>query len=225
MNDDFAILPPDEAIDVSLFDESDPTSLVNLAWPTLSQQLKEWPKDKLHFFMRPEAELRDAAKPDPTLNLVRVRFWEEHLFAVRRKKRMLQMEVLRGVAPREYWGHHVVHNLSRIAFVCTPPIKYVTRVGGLLEMGLERFGKILMNDSEDPKVWAIQLKIVEFLHPIVKGPVTQKLQIDQRVLTQNIDTTTDIRQIDQSLHQVQRQLKKAEVVMIDVPKERETNEV
>ena len=219
-------LEPEILGDVSLFDESDPKSMVNIVWEGLAHILRHWPKDELYLWNREERTIRKTAKADTTLSLLRVRFWEEYHVAHRKNKKMVMIDTTRGLVVREYWQSCLYTDRTKLVYVLTPPLRYRVRLEGLLDLALEQLGDILSKDTEDPKLIALKVKIAEFIHPLVKGTVTQKLQIDQRVLTQNIDST-DISQIDNRLTEVNKRISAAtsrDMIQIEAPKEKETVE-
>lgn len=210
MSDDESFLP-EAAQDISIFDKEDPAAIVNMVWPTLRDALLNWKDEDNYLWAMHGSELIKVLRPDATLSLIRIRFWEEVHFALRRNKRVYLQAVTRGVVTRDYWGQVIQPSPRAIVYVLTPPIGYKVRAQALLDVWMQRMGEILSDPSEDQRTRQLQFKIGEFILPIVKGPVVQKLQIDQRVLTQNVDAA-DLSQIDSSLKGVTKQLKEVERV-------------
>lgn len=214
---------PDIETTYNLLQESDPSSVVNLVWPELRSLILSKKETFKQFFSLSELTLRKRCKPDPTLSMLRVRFWGEYDRAVSVGETGLNKKnLIAGICSEVVWDNRIMRNELSIAYILTPPPQYEARMGAMHNLALDEMGTILampVEDSEgkvDHKLMALKLKIFEMVDQRLKGAVTQRVQIDQRVVTQTLPSeildATDVRLIDASLQRVQAQIEEVKAL-------------
>jgi hypothetical protein len=223
---DFAPPNPEEQApesDIPLFDKSEPRALINIIWVDMVEIMERLEKSHPHLFELSEKKLSNLAKPESSHLMLRLRFWAEYDRAQLSGKKMQQWAVTSGVCTREMWSRNVCREPERLAFILTPPPRYITKMESLLYMGLDQIEEILalpIKNEEtgkvDSRLIAEKVKIFQLLDLRVKGAVVQKIamhsQIDQRITSANDPFANlplnDLEALDSSIQSVKREIER-----------------
>lgn len=201
---------PDEDTDLadySLFDESNPRSLVNIVPKEVREALRRIPRKVM---LQSEGELKRAVRPSPTLNYLRLNFWLEYNRAQELRKTMNMTNVVKGVTHKDYLYQYVLIDPMMTAWVATPPTDYALVQQDILFSGLEKMRKALkiplvtikekldeegkvVSRTKSPNVAAIAeaRKITEWLADRVQGTLIQRVAIKQQTQTLGSDQSLD----------------------------------
>lgn len=173
---------------VSIFDRSNPRSLINIVWEELRDALNAIETNNPELLDLTERQFEKKISPDPTVCRLRLRFWDEYARAQDRGKRMFKEEICRNVCSGDYWVRHISKNLELIAYIIIPPAGYATTMEELLYKGLDRMREVLdlpfrdeKTNRVDTRLIAEVVKIVQILDQRVKGAIIQKVAIQQRI--------------------------------------------
>jgi hypothetical protein len=209
-----------------IFDASDPRSLVNIVWKDFRDVLKRTVNAYPELFTLSEARLQQKAKPEPQHRMMRMRFWQEYDIAQQANRTMRASDVTRGICIPEYWSRNVNTNPELLAYIITPPPRYITRMETMLDLALDNLLEILelpvKNEKTgfiDSKLIANKVKVFELLDLRVKGAIMQKVAIHQRIdqHTQITEGTSlekmdlnDLQAIESSIQQVKKQIERTQ---------------
>lgn len=219
--------------EIPLFDKNEPRSLINIIWGEMVSILERLEKSHAELFKISEQKLRRMVDPDPEDNMLRISFWAEYDRAQRGGGKMMSGAVTRGVCTRDYWLHNVLKQPLKLAFIVTPPPRYLKKMETLLFIGLDELEEILRTpiskktrdkngkeyETVNTSLVASKIKIFEMLDLRVKGAVVQKLaihsRVDQRTQIENVDplsniNTSDLKSLEAGLNRVKAQISRAQ---------------
>jgi len=192
--------PVENVVDLlenSIFDETDPKSLINL----LSNSSKfrnalmavKWPRGQ--WFFQSEKQLRKWAQPSETDERLRISFWDEYAFATRNNRKMNLNRAFHGLVSQEYLEYKLFPDDKKMVFMVTMPENYMLTARHLLNIGMDRFKEILtlpLTDDKgkpDTRVINAIIKVTEIVDQRVKGAVVQRMLVDQRSMNLNVNAT------------------------------------
>lgn len=237
MTESFSEIPETEHA-VSLFDESEPRSLVNIIWTHFRPVIERTAKSHPELFDISEARLKKKAKPEPQHTMLRLRFWQEYDIAQNGGRKMMLKDVTRGICSMEFWSRQVCTTPELVAYIITPPPSYLTKMQSMLDISLDGMTEILelpIKDERgkvDTRLIAEKVKIFQLLDLRVKGAIMQKVAIHQRI-DQRTQITggkedplskmdlNDLESLEANIQRVKKQIDRVqsrEMILLDKPK-------
>lgn len=199
---------PDYAL--TMFDKSEPRALINIVWKEFSEILDRAKFIMPDLFKLSERDIKRKTKPDPILDMLRLRFWQEYDRAQLVDQQMRQVDIIRGLCSKEYWYEKICKDPEKLTWILLPLAGYITRMESSLITAQDEIEDILrlpirqtLHDKHgkkyeviDSSLIANKIKIWQALDIRVKGAVVQKLavhqKIDQHVTTSENYQTKDL---------------------------------
>lgn len=205
-------LPEDlSELDLDLKDRDNPHSLVNMLPNKVGDALMSIPNEILTMT---DHKLKKLGNIGITENRLRHAFWLEYGNAHAGKRQMRIANVHNGVCRKEYWYHIVVKDVYKMAYIFSPPNSYKVTMSELVEMSVESLREVLetphleevpvMNNRGEPildrdgqpmfykkinsAIASAKIKVADLVMNRVYGAATQKIKIDQRVMSTNMPT-------------------------------------
>ena len=193
-----------EIPELSIIDESNPRSIINLVPKKLKEAIKELYSKHPEYLEMNERDLRFLLKPDERTETVRLCFWEEYhraqLKGTRMEIRNFIDPVMAPVVFYKYW----TRDLGKVAWMLTPIASHMMSLKASLDRGRDTVGKILRMEIFDqygnikPKEAQIFLKVYELVENRVLGSVVNKIAIDQKMqITENRMAENTEKKVDQ----------------------------
>ena len=189
-----------------LYEGDNPDSLVNRL-PHRLVPIFERVRQKLpRTLLAEEPDVRRYCTPNERDDRVRLSFWDEYNASTSIGKRMSLASIITGCVSWESWVTTYEPNDKRMLWIFTPPASYVHLMRQILHRGTERLLEIMnlpmINDEGkvDAKVANLVLRAWQLADMRVKGAVTQKVQIEQKSMNLNLNTT------DNAVHQLRQQV-------------------
>lgn len=176
---------PPVAQEISLLEESNERSVVNLVPPTVGKAIRDHVFEREELFNIDEKELykilrNDSKSPSPTDNRLRLKFWDEYDRVQAHGCNSMNMSnVLSGICSREFFYHNYLQRVEKVAWLLCPPTGYMVKAEEALEFGIEQLRDLLeqphvLGGKVDTKLGELKAKIVMMLDTRVKGAVIQK---------------------------------------------------
>jgi hypothetical protein len=187
----------------SIFDESNPMSVVNMVPPMVAEAIRKIPQQCAYVTHATEGQIKAYCKPDERDERLRLAFWDEYNYATSVSAPMRINYVIRGLCSGEVFYNYYLSEPKKLAWVLTPPKFYSQGMKYILHLGLDRLteimqAKVVDDDGKlDVRAAATILKAFQLVDLRVKGAIMQKVQIDQRTLNMNADVHAE------QLHQLQ----------------------
>lgn len=190
------------ATEISVSDEQNPRSVVNLVPPSVSERLKQHVFEHPELFDKDEHTLHKYLRaqertPSPLDNRLRLKWWMEYdRVQARGEAQMNMVNVLAGLCSRELFYGHYLKNPNKCAWLLCPPTGYMVKAEEALEFGLEQLRDILdlphVNYGKvDTKLADLKLKIVALLDTRVQGAIVQKnVNVNLGAQAKGIDNAT-----------------------------------
>lgn len=212
---DQRLVDPEAPSDLSIFDVSNPNSLVNIAPKAIQEMLPKIPNSYLGMW---DCELKKKCEPTPVDHRLRITFWDEYNRAQALGKQMQQNRIYAGVCSREYWDRHVVSDYRKVAWLINPPADYMIAMREILHLGVNKLREILdleiknSRGQPDARVVAEILKAFHMVDQRVRGSVVQRVAINQKNLNLNVDAGKSeapqqtLEEIDAELEKLKSQL-------------------
>lgn len=182
---------------VDLWDRADSRSLLNLLPLQVQSAMLEAGKSKPQWFGLDERTLFKTLKtegfmPTQTDNFLRTKFWLEYELAQEERRKMNISQVYAGVCVRQYFYGVFLERPDKMAWLCTPPMNYETKLEEALAFGMDRMRDFLEMDpmvggKPNIKLMELQAKITAMLDMRKKGAYTQK--IEQKNMNLNVSTS------------------------------------
>lgn len=226
---------------VTLFDQAEPRSLVNIVWTGFRPVIERVVKARPELFELSERRLTRLAEPEILHRMLRLRFWSEYDMAQNSQRLMMQSDIIRGLCTHDYWFRHICPNPEIVAFIITPPPRYISKMEAMLDLSLNEMEEILSLPIKDAKgkpdigIIKEKVKIFQYLEQKVKGAIVQRLAIHQKIdqTTQiggSIDkmSLNDLESLDSMIGKVKRQIERTqnrEMILLESPKSKEGVEV
>lgn len=139
-----------------------------------------------------ERDLRNLLKPNDTVCRIRIAFWQEYFRAQDIGKSMQMSRVYAGVTDQDTFYGPILSKPQNVAWIITPPVKYMLAMDEALNRGLSNLTKIMEIDITDengkvlPKNATIFLKAFELINERVNGAVIQKIEQKNLTLTAKV---------------------------------------
>lgn len=130
-----------------------------------------------------EVDLLKIYTPNANDRLMRQNFWKEYFRARNAKHengKILIKRVYGSVLSAETFINKVMNNPLRLAYMCTPPLGYVSHMSNLLDISLERFYEVLSlplkkkNGDTDPGVLNAVVKVGSMIREAIYGQAVQR---------------------------------------------------
>ncbi len=191
---------PDQASsvqDISITDENNPRSVLNLVTPAMREALAELTHTHEEYFNIDESDLYKLLRangytPTPLDHRLRLQFWNEyHRVQAKGDAQMNVSNVVLGLCSRELFYARYLKNPHKIGWILCPPTGYMTKTNEALEFSIDQMREILDLPIQavgkdgvaygkiDTKLATLKIKIFEVLHAIVKGaPVQRNLNVN-----------------------------------------------
>ena len=203
-----------KGISLSILDEDNPHSLINLVPKDFATRMKGI--DKSYFEMS-QVDLEKKVRPDDIMNRLKLRFWDEWQVALLSgvETKVEISSVYYGVCTEEYFYAKVLSKPKVLAWVITPPIDYVVTMRDVLRQGIERLsdiirlplvqktpmkergeyvrdedGEIMYVEKVDKAVLSEVSKIVKMLSERVHGAIVQRIDVSQKNLSLDLTPAT-----------------------------------
>ena len=179
--------------ELEITNESNPKSLVNLLPASISSYLRAIPES---VWLETEDELCKKGKCNEYDELLRHAFWLEYDRAIRSGNKMNPVSIFGGVVSRSTFFKEVIANTFRLAYMCTPPTDYNTRLEELLTLGLKQYREILTLPNinakgfVDSRLVAVKQRIIEDVANRRRGQVIQRVEVQSKNLNVNVEHTT-----------------------------------
>lgn len=216
----------------AMFDKKEPRSVINLVWKDMTRVM-EWGEHACDYqFKMSERQLKQHAKPEPTDDMLRLRFWQEYDRAQMRGQRMFLADITRGICSKDYWEDTICKNPKKLAWILMPLAPYITRMESNLYIAQDEIEDILRTPHKlsrtnkdgvtehyvDTRLADLKVKIWEKLDLRIKGAVIQKVAIHQRIDQHTHSTSsgpslegvTDLQEIDKMLEAKKREIASAQ---------------
>jgi HPt (histidine-containing phosphotransfer) domain-containing protein len=177
--------PPQK--DLSIIDDSNNHSVINLVHPSFRPKITNIPTEYLDMSLE---DLKKELNPTVTHYRLRYMFWNEYECAVEHGKMMRLTRIYSGVCSEGYFAT-LTKNPLFMAFLVSPPMDYVSVVKESLQAGMENLRRIVSANVFDedgnliPRAADVVIKGIALLDLRVKGAVIQR--IDQRLVSLNVN--------------------------------------
>jgi len=192
--------PDERQQEVSLWDEADPGSLINLVPEIVAKRFTEARAALPELFELDEQDLaRELRKrnqtPTATDHRLRLKFWLEYDKAKDSDSKIEIKQVTSNVCSKEFFYAHYLARPGKVAWLVCPPVGYATKMTEALEFGLEQLRDILAADHYEytvtrnadgeetkeisginPKIAALKLSIFKTLDDRKHGMAVQKIE-------------------------------------------------
>lgn len=183
-----AIPSPEPPAPVTLVDDSNPQSLINLVHPSFRPKLLNIPQELLDLSFE---EIKERLNPTVTHYRLRYAFWNEFECAIDQGRMMRMARVYAGICTEGHFSNILSKNQVFMAFLVSRPTDYITVVKESLQAGMENLRKIVSSKVHDedgnliPRAADVVIKGIALLDLRVKGAVIQR--IDQRLVSLNVN--------------------------------------
>lgn len=140
------VSPDFDPPEISLFDASNPKSVLNLVSREISAAIQRIPARLLEMT---EKELRSTVRPDATLCQLKIQFQLEYARCLEKSGTMKIANVIKGVCNKEFFYSTVVQDTAKLAWVVTPPVDSLIAMREILHLGLGELRKIMATPHVD----------------------------------------------------------------------------
>lgn len=208
--------------EVTLWDESDQGSLINLVSEKVKERMLEaFSKSPQYFELDEDALYRklrdDKNTPTQTDHRLRLKFWIEYdRVKDGQLREMVMTNVIANVCSRELFYKHYLTQPGKVAWLMCPPVSYLHKAQEALYFGIGQLRDLLEAKHTDDKghvntsLGALKLKIVQQLEDRIKGAVPQQLNVNQKTVSLQMKTS-DKKLIQQAAEQMSEQDMKAKL--------------
>lgn len=213
------LLPPPDtrnkftAHDLEVIDRDNPRSIFNLVPKSVQTAILKVPGE---MFGAGEEELRPLVK-QTSWSRMRINFWSEYNRAQMVSGPMKMTNVFGGVCSVGTFDKLVAHEPGFIAWLLCPPTDYMLAVDEGLNHGMDQIREILSMDNykldkagqriPNVSLLSLKVKIVEMLDERKHGAIVQKLDVNSRTLSVNIQSDSGQ---EESLEEIQKRIKDLE---------------
>lgn len=183
--------------DFSLFDVTNPYSLINMVPTKLAPLLHQLKTKMPKMHNMTEAAIRKAAEVTDRDDRVRIAFWDEYDRATTTRQKMSLGRILTGNIPLETWMSVYERQPMKLLFIITPIKSYATAMKAILDRGVNRLQEIInlpFHDKDgklDTRVISQVLKAIQLVDMRVKGAIIQKVQIQQQTMQMNANVSSE----------------------------------
>jgi hypothetical protein len=202
---------------LTILDETNERSLVNITPPSMSTAIKCIPESVWEIA---EEDLREkveriSPKHLKTIDMLRESFWREFDQASRAGRKINATNVYGGICQPAFFVKEIQSNSYKLAYVLTPPPDYEVKMRSLETLGLRKLEEIItapVIDKEGnllPKAAHVQFMVIEQILLRVRGAVPYRMETKN--LNMNIDQTTSVQnQLPQSMEELDARLAQLE---------------
>lgn len=225
---------PDDLQEISIFNQDNPYSLLNLSPDRLKPIIMKVPTS---VFTLTETQFKEKYKPNEIDGRLKLRFWDEWQGLMLRSLKKAKIDLSRvyyGICTQDYFEQVILKDPIKVANMIIPPFDYFTAMREILYCGISKIREIVLLPVTSEKVVTIDGKkktistintsligeirrIVEYLSDRVYGQTPQRLEIEQK----NLHAHVQLKQQDinalppeeispDSLRQLDEQLKRIE---------------
>jgi hypothetical protein len=206
-------LPP-ELQDLSIFDDSNKFSLINLVPKEFAEYVKRIP---LEIMTLSEKEFIERYAPDEIDYRLKLKFWDEWQLALLTPGGVVRLpSVYYGICPREYFYHKIIKDQARLAWMITPPVDYEIAMREILYKGMSRLreiiqlpfikkepiihrgqpvigpdGKPMHRETVDRGIVSEIRQVITLLADRVHGAIIQRVQVQQKSVNLSLSATVD----------------------------------
>lgn len=169
---------------ITIIDDSDPDSIVNLISPTLKKKVIELYTKHPEYLDMSEFELRVVCQPNEKTETIRILFWEEYHRAMRSGTKMRVSNIYHGAVSVGNFYTQVFNVPERLAWILCPVQEHMVTLKIGMDAAKENITKILKMKIFDEqgqllsKEAQVFLKTYEMVTNRVLGSVVQR--VDQR---------------------------------------------
>ena len=204
-----------EHLSNSIFDEDDPNSVINLLPPTnFKEAVLKLKETNGHKFFDSDRTLTKWAEPTEWDMRLRLSFWDEFYFAQRNGTKMNVERACRGVVDKSYITR-IIAQPKKLVYILTHPESYTSSLRLIHRRSLQRMKEIIelpMTNKKGepiPSVINAIIKVTEMADVRLKGAVPQRMQIDSRTMSVNVDNPLDLTKMSiEQLEQLERKMVK-----------------
>lgn len=167
--------------DVSVVDQSDPRSVINLVSDRTRAAMLHVVRTYPHYLNKSEHELLKLLKPSEIDDKVRLLFWIEYNRAQDSNTKMVMSHTYSKVMSRDCF-FDLLKVPRRVAWIMSPPEEYMISLEASLNHGRRNMDKIMRMSLFDEKgklrtaEAKVFLKAFELLDNRVKGAVVQRIE-------------------------------------------------
>ena len=206
------ILVGDDRREVSITDQNDPFSIINLVDEDTKDAIASLDPELLE---KDEIELKETYKPNLGAQRFRIAFWEEYDRSVKDGDGINIKKALAGTMTRAVFKKKVLKNHGVLAFVLTPPQDYSVAMKEALDMGMNTLRRILGanvvddNGNLNHKAAEVVLKAYALVDLRVKGAVIQKIQqqsLNMNVNKTQVSVTSESTEMPLTLEEIEKEL-------------------
>jgi hypothetical protein len=197
--------------EISILDESNPTAIVNkIQSEILLEAIRKMPIELLE---KDPRSLNKLVRPSPSLNRVRLNFWNSYVNAVRTGRMFNVTDIVAGVMTKDAFFSTIVSTPKNLAWVLCPVMEYKCSLEEALDVGIRKIREMMEvevvdeNGVLDTKAAAIVLKAFQMIDERVNGGITQKIESKTLNITKNIPSQADGNNVmlDEELRSLKRQ--------------------
>lgn len=214
---------------VSILDESNPRSIINLVPRVMSENIKKIPPE---FFNMDEDSLHKKLKPSLAIKRLRSSFWFEYNKVMSSGANKIKMSnVCNGVCSEDYFQNEIATNPIMLSWIILPKHTYEIILDEGWESSMTAIRRILDMPDTNPKTGKPDYKMLDLKIKVFKmfderkhGGVVQKqmnLHLtgkDARDMFGQVDEDS-VSTLDQQIHNLQKRYK--EITKVKDVKEEE----
>lgn len=159
-------------------------SLYNLVTEPFQRAMENVPPK---YFEMDEETLAEEVNPNPTLNSLRLRVWDEYNKTIDGGGQMSVSTICSGICTPHYLYKAVFRNPLLVAWILCPPRSYTDAVEEALNVGIRQMRKILEDfplwDSKgqpNVKVAKLKAEIFKMIEARSKGAPVQRHEVNER---------------------------------------------
>lgn len=137
-----AVQVPERPVEISILDETNAFSAINLLPGEIAEKLKKIPEE---YFRMSEDSFELNFKPDALVSKLKLRFWDEWQTNILSKMGggIVLASIYYGVCTREYFYGEVLNNDINLAWMVRPPEDYVVTMREVLRQGIRKLEEII----------------------------------------------------------------------------------
>lgn len=209
--------------EIAVFDKKNPRSVYNIVTPAIRDAIDKLPSK---YMKASEKQLTNWCEPGHIENQIRICFWNEYEYAQDNMCRMRAPFIYQLACSKDHFYNVILESSTKVAWMLHPPQDYMLSMEELLMLSVTEMRDILTlpNRHTKPgknhyagepntKIIDSKIKIFALLDNRVKGAVKQKLEIEQRSMSINVNAEAPpqtVGQVEKELKSLDNQIKKLE---------------
>jgi len=200
---------------IEMFDAHNPRALINILPTYMKEVVNSLAEARPDLLEMDEWSLKKQANPNPTVNRLRISFWNEYMKSQDSQGKMHMPHVYAGVCTNEHFVNYI-KDKKALAWILCPPAAYANAVEEALLTGIGELRDILVlphkdaSGKVDAKLIAQKIKIVAMLDMRVKGAIIQKIETKSVSLHGSVKDARNVSGEPQSLDDVNKRLHELE---------------